>query len=315
MNAAEVQIGKMDDIKSLGAHMKKVLLLISPKSRRGADSIVAARDQLQALGYTIINDPNQESVDPNVLIEKHAKEIAFVIVGGGDGSVNMVLPALVKTQVPLVVIPLGTANNLARHYELSYDISEALKVIASGTPKKIDLGIVNGIYFVNVVGMGLSTYVNRSVPAKLKRFLGPLAFVLTAFWLSTKIRPFRLHITADGKEYVRRSWQISVCNGRHYGNGLTVKHDASLIDGKLHALSTEVQKWWQGFFLIPALISGHYKVEHDISLFEAEEFHLETRRRIKIDVDGDIKTHTPAKFSVHRHALNLMVPHEQVSNL
>jgi diacylglycerol kinase (ATP) len=295
--------------------MKKVLLLISPKSRRGADSIKEASTQLMELGYDIINDPNQDSVDPNVLIETHAKEISYVIVGGGDGSVNMVLPALVKMQVPLVVIPLGTANNLARHYELSYDIKEALKLIETGTPKKIDLGVVNDIYFVNVVGLGLSTFVNTSVPSKLKRFLGPLAFVLTAFYLSTKIRPFKLYITADGKEYVRRSWQISVCNGRHYGNGLIVKPDASLIDGKLHALSTEVKKWWHGFALIPALISGKYKIEHDVSLFEAEVIELVTKRRLKIDVDGDIKTHTPAKFKVQRNALILMVPKEQIPNL
>lgn len=295
--------------------MKKVLLLISPKSRRGADSIKEASAQLKAMGHDIINDPNQESTDSNSLIEKHAKEISYVIVGGGDGSVNMVLPSLVKTQIPLVVIPLGTANNLARHYDLSYDIKEALSLIDSGTPKNIDLGIVNDIYFVNVVGLGLSTEVNTSVPAALKRFLGPLAFVLTAIYLSARIRPFKLNIIADGKEYVRRSWQISVCNGRHYGNGLIVKDDASLLDGKLHALSTEVQKWWQGFFLIPALISGKYKIEHDVSLFEAEVIELATRRRHKIDVDGDIKTHTPAKFRVQRKALNLMVPKEQISNL
>lgn len=290
--------------------MKKVLLLISPKSRRGADSIALATTQLQGMGYTIINDPTQESIDPNEIIIKNAANISYVIVGGGDGSVNMVLPALVKTQLPLVVIPLGTANNLARHYNLSNDINEALDVINTGGPMKLDLGIVNGLYFVNVVGLGLSTYVNTSVPIKLKRYLGAFAFVLTAFYLSSKIRPFRLQIKADGVEYTRRSWQISVCNGRHYGNGLTVAHDASLIDGKLHALSTEVPKWWQGFALIPALISGRYKKNHDVSLFEAREIELSTKRRLKIDVDGDIKTHTPAIFKVHKQALVMMVPKE-----
>lgn len=290
--------------------MKKVLLLISPKSRRGADSIALASTKLQGMGYTIINDPTQESVDPNEVIIKNAADVSYVIVGGGDGSVNMVLPALVKTQLPLVVIPLGTANNLARHYNLSNDINEALDVINTGETMKLDLGLVNGLYFVNVVGLGLSTYVNTSVPIKLKRYLGAFAFVLTAFYLSSKIRPFRLHIKADGVEYTRRSWQISVCNGRHYGNGLTVAHDASLIDGKLHALSTEVPKWWQGFALIPALISGRYKKNHDVSLFEAREIELSTRRRLKIDVDGDIKTHTPAIFKVHKQALVMMVPKE-----
>ncbi len=295
--------------------MKKVLLLINPKSRSGADSIVHATEHLSTLGYSIINNPHEESQNPNQLVEKHAQDISFVVVGGGDGSVNMVLPSLVKNQVPLVVIPLGTANNLARHYDLSNDIKEALKIIETGTILQIDLGIVNDIYFVNVVGLGLSTNVNDTVPSKLKRLFGAFAFVLTALYLSTKIRPFKLTIEADGKTYVRRSWQISVVNGRHYGNGLTVKPDASLLDGKLHALSTEVAKWWQGFLLIPALISGRYKKDHDVSLFEAETIKLSTKRKLKIDVDGDIKTHTPANFRVHRKALKIMVPGEQVSNL
>lgn len=295
--------------------MKKVLLLINPKSRRGAESIELASARLKSLNYSIINDPNTESTDPNGLVLKYAKEISYVIVGGGDGSVNKILSSLVKTQIPLVVIPLGTANNLARHYNLSYDITEALRVIEFGVERKIDLGMVNNIYFVNVVGLGLSTYVNTKVPSMLKKYLGAFAFVLTAFYLSTKIRPFRLNIIADGKNYTRRSWQISVCNGRHYGNGLTVKHDASLMDGKLHALSTEVAKWWQGFFLIPALISGRYKKEQDISLFEAETIELTTKRKLKIDVDGDIQTHTPASFKVHKRALLLRVPESEGSNL
>ncbi len=295
--------------------MKKVLLLINPKSRKGADSIALAKEQLEGLGYSIINDPYQESLTPNETILKHQKDLSFVIVGGGDGSVNAVLPSLVETQLPLVVIPLGTANNLARHYNLSTEMHDALNLINNGIKKKIDLGLVNGLYFTNVVGLGLSTYVNSSVPSKLKKIFGAGAFVLTAFYLSTKIRPFRLNILADGKSYTRRSWQISVCNGRHYGNGLTIKYNASLVDGKLHALSTEVSKWWQGFFLIPALIQGRYEKEKDVSLFEASEIELVTKRRLKIDVDGDIKTHTPAVFKVHKEALNLMVPKEEVSNL
>lgn len=295
--------------------MKKVLLLINPKSRKGADSILLAKEQLEGLGYSIINAPYQESIDPNQLILKYKSEISYVIIGGGDGSVNAALSSLVKTQIPLVIIPLGTANNLARHYNLSTEIHDALALIDNGIEKNIDLGLVNDIYFANVVGLGLSTYVNSSVPSHLKKIFGAFAFVLTAFYLSTKIRPFRLNIKADGKAHTRRSWQISVCNGRHYGNGLTIKYNASLVDGKLHALSTEVAKWWQGFFLIPALIRGRYKKEQDISLFEASEIELVTKRRLKIDVDGDIKTHTPAIFKVHKQALKLLVPKEEIPNL
>ncbi|MES2662517.1 MAG: lipid kinase [Pseudomonadota bacterium] len=289
--------------------MKKILLLINPKSRKGSDSFDEAAQILQEQGYFLLNSKkNLEQHSMHELIIQHRDNIDVVAIGGGDGSVNTALSALVETQIPMVLIPLGTANNMARTLNIPIDIKQSLDILNTGEIHKIDLGIVNKIYFVNVAGLGLSTEINRKVPSDLKKQLGVFAFVWTALQLSYKMRPFRTYITCDGKTVQRRSWQITVCNGKYYGSGLTIAESASLTDGRLDCLSTEMRKWWQGFFLIPRIIKGNYQSTEELSLFQGQNITIKTRRPKKIDVDGDIQTYTPAVFSVSPKALAVYIP-------
>lgn len=261
------------------------------------------------MGHEVLNQDKHESVsDPNEIILKYRSDADVVIVGGGDGSVNLVLPALKETKIPLLVIPLGTANNLARHFSLPSDFKETLSLLQAGQIVQIDLGEVNRILFVNVAGLGLSTEVNMRVSKKLKKHLGVFAFILTAFQLVLKMNPFRATITTDGSTCLTKSWQISICNGKHYGAGMTIKHNASLEDSKLHCLSTEVKKWWKGLLLIKSFMTGRYKKEQDITLVSGREIKVETRRKFYIDVDGDIKTTTPAIFRVIPRSLKIIIP-------
>lgn len=262
---------------------------------------------LQFHHHQILNT-NSES-DPNEIILNYKDQADVVIVAGGDGSVNLVLPSLKQTHLPLLVVPCGTANNLARHYSLTNDIEKMLQILATGKVIEIDLGEVNNIPFVNVAGLGLSTEVNRKVSSKLKKHFGVFAFIFTAIQMATRLNPFRAVITTDKKIALpTKSWQISVCNGKYYGAGMTIKHNATLNDGKLHLLSTEVTKWWKAIVLIRSFFSGRYKKDHDVTILSARELKIETRRKFHIDVDGDIKTMTPATFRVIPKALKLIIP-------
>ncbi len=89
---------------------------------------------------------------------------------------------------------------------------------------------------------------------------------------------------------------------------MTIKHNASLEDSKLHCLSTEVKKWWKGLLLIKSFMTGRYKKEQDITLVSGREIKVETRRKFYIDVDGDIKTTTPAIFRVLSKSLKIIIP-------
>jgi diacylglycerol kinase (ATP) len=299
----------MDDTER-AVHKNRVLLMINPHSRSGSQLREEILKELQTMGFEVLNqDKQDEDEDPNKIILKYRDRAHAVIIGGGDGSVNMALPALRETKIPLLVIPLGTANNLARTFEIPEDMKKNLNLLREGKVIDIDLGEVNNILFVNVAGLGLSTEVNLRVSKKLKKHLGVFAFIFTAFQLVTKMNPFRAVITTDKKIALpTKSWQISVCNGKHYGAGMTIKHNATLEDGKLHCLSTEVKRWWNGIFLVKSFMTGHYKKDQEVTILSAKEIKIVTRRKFSIDVDGDIKTSTPALFRVIPKSLKLIIP-------
>jgi diacylglycerol kinase (ATP) len=78
----------------------------------------------------------------------------LVIAGGGDGTIQQVAAGMFHSAVPLAILPLGTMNNIARSLGIPLDLAGALAVIAAGRLRRIDLGIVNGMPFVEVVNVG-----------------------------------------------------------------------------------------------------------------------------------------------------------------
>jgi diacylglycerol kinase family enzyme len=88
--------------------------------------------------FEIISVPLKKIEDIPFLLEKYRSSIDLVIVGGGDGTLNAMADVLVETQLPLGIIPLGTANDLPRTLGIPNSIPEACRIIAEGNLKYID---------------------------------------------------------------------------------------------------------------------------------------------------------------------------------
>lgn len=286
--------------------VKRILLLINPKARSGSNDPEKIKASLENAGHNVLL-PTENDFRKSIMSQKN--NIDIVVVGGGDGSINYVLPALVETQLPLVVYPLGTANLLARSFGIKADVDELLEIVSNGDAAPIDLGMVNGIYFINVCGLGVSTEVNRSVSPELKKKTGALSFWLTGLKLIKRFEPFKIRITVDDQQPINsHTWQITICNGRKYAAWMTIQPDASYDDGKLRLLSTEISKWWEGLKLLPCYMKGNYKEDLDVNFKAGRKIKVETRKPLSIDVDGDVQTSTPALFEVKTKAMKIILP-------
>lgn len=286
---------------------KTILLLINPKARSGAARSEEVTSALQEEGHNVIQPSADEDVRKFIL--RHQDEVNLVLVGGGDGTINYVLSALVESQLPLIIFPMGTANLFARSFNIKADIEQLLEVTRTGVPVPIDLGIVNGIYFINVCGLGISTEVNKSVPAELKKVTGPFSFWIQGLRLIRHLNPFKIILTIDDqKPLTVRTWQITICNGRKYAAWMTIQPEASYDDNKLRCLSTEITKWWQVFLLLPSYIRGTYKENLDVSFKTGKKIKIESKTPLAIDVDGDVQTTTPAVFEVRSKVINIILP-------
>lgn len=291
----------------------RALVLVNPAASRanGHTRILEALHQTP-LSVIAAGEKNPENF-PTIL-RRFQDSIDCVIVGGGDGTVNTILPTALETGVPIAVLPLGTANNLARTLGISYDLQENCNAIANGVQTKVDIGFANGIPFLNVAGIGLSTYINKYVPSKLKRRWGPLAYGIAGMKIARRTHPFSAEIRHEGQRLHVKSLQITICNGRYYGAGMTIDEHATITDGLLHLCSTEVETWFEGLKLLPRMWKGRYGTVCGVRLLHAPRIEIHTRRPMSVDTDGEVLTRTPLTLEVKARALSMIVPRAADSN-
>lgn len=286
----------------------RALVLINPGARRAGEGHAEPVARLEALGMrTVVEQVGEPEQIPDQ-VRRHRHQVDLVIVGGGDGTLHLALQGLVGTGLPLGVLPLGTANNLARTLGVPADPLEACDIIAQGHRRRIDLGEVNGRYFFTAASIGLSVRITEEVSSESKRRWGPVAYVFTAIRLARRTRPFHARIIWDGGSRDARTMQIVVGNGRYYGNALPVVEDAAIDDARLDLYSLEVRHWWQLAAVAPSLRSGRQGSKDAVEVLHAREFEIHTRRPRGITVDGELCGTTPARCRVLPGALEVYAP-------
>jgi diacylglycerol kinase (ATP) len=288
--------------------MKKALLLINQHSRKGQKLLSQATARLQELGFELIAEPTNHSQEISDTIRRYRERVELVIVGGGDGTLNAAIEGSIETQLPLGILPMGTANDLARTLGIPTSLPEACQVIARGKVRAIDVGWVNGKHFFNVASLGLSVQITERLTKEVKRRWGILAYAFTAAQAIWEARPFRAEIRANNQSFRVKTIQIAVGNGRYYGGGMTVAEDATIDDRRLDLYSLETQHWWQIIALLPAMRQGNHASWPNVRALHSQEIEVYTRKPRPINTDGEITAYTPAKFRVIPKALAVITP-------
>jgi YegS/Rv2252/BmrU family lipid kinase len=286
----------------------RALLLVNRHARQGQKHLSQAIHCLETLGFDVIEKSTEDPKHLCDTILSYQNEIDLVIVGGGDGTLNAAVDAVVETQLPLGILPLGTANDLARTLGIPNSVTEACKIIAAGQLRQIDLGWVNGKYFFNVASLGLSVKITQRLTKEVKRRWGIFAYATTALQVIWESRPFGAEIRINNKSMRVKTVQIAVGNGRYYGGGMAVAHDATIDDQRLDLYSLEIEHWWQIILLLPALRRGRHIHWQNVRALQGQEIEVHTRKPRPINTDGEITTYTPALFRVIPQAISVLVP-------
>lgn len=290
------------------------LLLVNRHARRGQEALSEAIEQLRLLGLNLIEESTDDPEHLPDLIRRYRDQVDLVIIGGGDGTLNAAIPGIVDTRLPLGILPLGTANDLARTLGIPQNLTKACQAIAQGQIRKIDLGWVNGHYFFNVASLGLSVQITQQLTKEVKRRWGVFAYLIAAIRVLRHSKPFWAEIRAKGESIQVRTVQIAVGNGRYYGGGMAVAPDAQIDDQRLDLYSLEIRHWWEIIPLLPAMRRGQQSTWPNVRAIGCQEIEVVTRRPRRINTDGEITTATPATFRVVPQALSVLVPNPEAKS-
>jgi YegS/Rv2252/BmrU family lipid kinase len=287
---------------------RRALVLVNRHSRSGEQHADEAMALLREHGFTVLEKTPGKAENLSDLIRRYKNEVDTVIVGGGDGSLNAAANGLVEAQIPLGILPLGTANDLARTLEIPTELEQACQTIAEGYTKRIDLGSVNDNYFFNVASIGLTVRITQQLSKESKGRWGVLAYLFTALQVLWQARPFHAEIRCNGESFKVKTIQIAVGNGRHYGGGMVVAEDAEIDDSRLDLYSLEVNHWWQVVLLFPAMRQGTLEGSQRVRTLQGREFEVHLLKQRALTADGEIVGSTPARFRLCPQALTVITP-------
>jgi diacylglycerol kinase (ATP) len=287
---------------------KRALLLINPRARRGGEAIDAVVGRLHRGGLDLTIEPFDALPEIARDIVRLRESADIIILCGGDGTIASGALAVEECGLPLGIIPLGTANDLARTLGIPMDLGQAADVILAGNTRKIDLGTVNGHAFFNVASIGLSADLAQGLDPMLKKRFGRFGYALAAARVLLKARPFTAVIREKDEVTKVKTFQIAVGNGRHYGGGNVVEASAEIDDGHLDLYSLEFANVWKLAGLLRSFRSGTHGAWDEVRTARGIEFDIETRKPMPINTDGEIVTATPAKFLVHPAAITVFAP-------
>ena len=288
--------------------MPRAVLIVNRQGRRGRKGLDAGLRVLEDAGIDVQVHLVREPQKISEILRSAAADADMLILGGGDGTLCMSLEDVLSTGLPLGILPLGNANDLARTLSIPVSIRAACEIIAKGHKRRIDLGCVNGKHFFNVASMGVSVRIARGLTNEKKRKFGLASYITTAWEAITKARSFSAEIVCDGKKEHVRAIQIAVGNGRYYGGGMAIADDAAIDDGRLDLYALARAPSWKLMLLVPLLRLGKQGYAKNVEVRRATTIEITTDRTLSINTDGELTTQTPATFKVARHALEIFLP-------
>jgi lipid kinase YegS len=240
--------------------------------------------------------------------------IERLIIGGGDGTLNLMLNALMhlpESQRPeMAILPIGTANDFARAAGITLDPLEALLLAIDGQSTPIDAGQVNERYFLNVASGGFGAQVTTETPPELKALLGGAAYALTGLLKLFDFIPIRGRMKIGELEFEGSAFATAVCNGRQAGGGMLLSPDALVNDGLFDIVLYTLDDLPVPGRLAPPTSPLGWLLPFK-KIYRAAEVEFVPEEGIRrINLDGEPYEAERFRFRIHPSTLPLVLPED-----
>jgi diacylglycerol kinase (ATP) len=288
--------------------VKRVLFVRNAAASQGTTDLEEALEAARAQGLEVDERTPDDAEHMRFMIRAVARSIDGVIVGGGDGTINLALKPILEAGLPLGVLPLGTANDFARTLGIPADPHDALNLIATGSTRLIDVGWANGRPFLNAAGIGLGARVAQRATGERKRLWGALSYPAAVLESIRRQRPFRVRLRSMSGTREFTSIHVTLGNGVFYGGGARVDQEAAIDDGCFDLVSVRPQPLLRLLAVALAVRRGAARDREQIDVARGSLFDVTTSPPVGVTLDGEPALTTPVTFRVAPRALRVFVP-------
>ncbi len=248
----------------------------------------------------------------------HAKHLAEgfankgyqrVVAVGGDGTVHEVINGLVGTDTTLAYIPAGTGNDFVRSLGIGSDPREALSIINSpekGVEVTIDLGVVNGRYFMNAAGVGYDADVVNDTNSRPKYLGGPIPYIMSVLRQLVHYSPKPVEIVLDEMVVTTRVLLVAAGNGAYYGGGMCICPEADLHDGKLEVCIARDLGRLEALGLLTKVFNGSHVEHPKVDTYRVSKLMINAETPLALQTDGEVIGTTPAMFQSEPGAIRVL---------
>jgi diacylglycerol kinase (ATP) len=253
-----------------------------------------------------------------------SQSLDAVFVAGGDGTINEIINGIAESPVALGVLPGGTSNIWAKELGLPtrsplhlLPLVDSVRALVPGTARRIDLGKINGRYFMQWAGLGLDAEVTYAMEPRTRRQrrLGALAYVIAGFATAANMVGTRTRLMIDGKRIYRRSILIVISNSQLYGGSVRIATDARLDDGLLDVDVFAGTGFASSIRTVLGVITGLHVRDPRHSCYQGCRIHVETDKPVAVHIDGEPFGSTPVDCAVVSRALTVLIPRQMRPDL
>lgn len=269
----------------------------------------------QNKGYEVRIHRTASSNDyDDFLVGKDMTGCAALIIAGGDGSINRIVNAM-KNQgldIPLGVVPAGTANDFAMHLGMPQDQLEAIERLAEMKIDHVDIGRVNDRYFINVLCGGLFSNISSNIDMEMKNTLGKLAYYIKGVQQLPNFTKLKLRISYEEGVVVDDFYLFLLLNGSSAGGFNRLGLDADITDGKMDFVGIRACHISEVPTLFRKILMGDHLKDRNVLFFQSSQMTIECLEGVEgfdvTDIDGEIGPAFSLDVEVLNNSLTIISP-------
>lgn len=261
-------------------------------------------------------DPAQQArelIQEIKAFEQQGEGESLIIASGGDGTVGAVASALADSDIPLGIIPRGTANAFSVALGIPTGVKAACTNLLLGNTRLVDVAMCNDQPMILLSGLGFEAGMVNKASRELKNILGPMAYIFSGARQLVDQQPFKATLRIDGEEYHLDASAITVANAAP-ATSVMAQGFGQVIpdDGLLEVIVASPKDRISGFSVLSSLawsaIVSNTSHHDNIACFRTRQIEVELEETQKLVVDGEILDADKMTVSVKPGALQVVAP-------